>query len=419
MRSPIPILLAAAFACGGGDPTPDPASASDPTPTPTSSPAPPSPGPASTPASASLVIERLDDASECDGLLPDEVPAPVTVSSPAPVDGACGGGISDGSGHVAVSTRAGEGGSWRVFAPDGTPRETLSAWPLVAQESGWHGLRVTTVPAPDEGSVVAATAFRPDGSPARSTTVSLDPAAVLTRHARLAADPLGGSLVLLADVDRAHNHWSSVRAQRLDRAGAPRWPDPIRLASRSDPVLFLAAGVSRAGEALALWQHSAYLDLAWIDAAGATIASAELTERADDVLGTDVLSPALELVPLLDGSVAVRAEGSLRRVYPRLATASVPLPAWLASRAAWSSRFTRGNRGYALFPPAGQQTPDCAQTIEVRAPTGRLCGQLVLHPAQAGACVTGEVDQGWDGTVIQQVSNDACTWRFWPGLLGR
>ncbi len=415
MRSPIPILLVAAFACGGSDPAPDPGSAPDPTPT--SSPAPPSPGPA-TPTSASLVIERLDDAAECDGLLPDEVPAPVTVSTPAPADGACGGGISDGTGHVAVAARAGDGGSWRVFAPDGTPRGTLSAWPLVAEERGWQGLRVTAVPAPDEGSVVAATAFRPDGSPSRSTTVSLDPAAVLTRRGVLAADPRGGSLVLLADVDRAHNHWSSVRAQRLDAAGAPRWTDPVRLASRSDPVLFLAAGVSRAGEALALWQHSAYLDLAWVDAGGATVASAELGERAVDVLGTDALSPALELVPLLDGSVAVRADGSLRRLYPRLATSSAPLPAWLGARADWSFRFARGNRGYALFPPAGQPSPGCAQTIELRAPSGRLCGQVVLRDPQGGACVTGVVDQGWDGTVVQQASEDACSWRFWPGLLG-
>jgi hypothetical protein len=412
VRSPIPLLVAALFACGGADPTP-------------TTPPPTTPGPTSTPPpNVSVTVQRVDADAECNGLLPDRVPSPVAISrtttpgSAAPDQTLCGGGISDGTGHVAVVAGAGDGARWQVFASDGSPRQALTAWPLFAEASGWQGLRVTPVPAPDQGSVIAQVTFQPDGSPSRSNPVSLDPALVITERSSLAADPLGGSFALLADIDAAHNHWSSLRAQRFDASGAPRWPGPIRLGSRSDPVLFLAAGVSRAGEALALWQHSAFLDLAWLDAAGATVTSAELAERAADVIGTAALSPALELVPLLDGSVAVRAEGSFRRVYPRLATASAPLPAWLAGRASWSLRFTRGNRGYALFPPAGQVAPDCGQTIELRALSGRLCGQVVLRAEQSGSCVTGAVDQGWDGTVIQQVTKDACSWRFWPGLLG-
>jgi hypothetical protein len=36
----------------------------------------------------------------------------------------------------------------------------------------------------------------------------------------------------------------------------------------------------------------------------------------------------------------------------------------------------------------------------------------------ATGCSTGAIDQGWDGTVVQQSGKDACTYRWWPGLLG-
>lgn len=44
--------------------------------------------------------------------------------------------------------------------------------------------------------------------------------------------------------------------------------------------------------------------------------------------------------------------------------------------------------------------------------------RVVLREAGTG-CTTGAVDQGWDGTVVQQSGKDACTYRYWPGLLGR
>ncbi len=350
--------------------------------------------------------------------MPASVPPPVSIARTPPSGATCAGGLSDGTGHVAVAARAGDRASWQVFAPDGTPGATFSAWPVVAEPAGFQGLAITDAPG-GVGVVAAQVALGPDGSAVTSTTVSVDPALVTTTGWTLAGDPLGGSLALLSQLDRFHNHWSVLRAQRLDAAGAPRWPDPVQFGARSDRVYFLTAGVSRPGEALALWQESAYLDVSWRDAAGAEVAAQQQAERYPDVLGTDVLDPVLELVPLLDGSLALRAQGSLRRVYPHLATRSAPLPAWLSDRATWSLRFTRGNVGYALFPPPAQASQDCAQTIELRAPSGRLCGQVILRPEQPGACTTGAVDQGWDGTVVQQASAGACRWRFWPGLLAR
>jgi hypothetical protein len=109
-------------------------------------------------------------------------------------------------------------------------------------------------------------------------------------------------------------------------------------------------------------------------------------------------------------------DGQLRRAYGHLALASSTLPAWLADRALWSFRFTRGNRGYALFPPPDGAASTCTPAIELRAPSGRLCGRVTL-PADAGSC--GGVDQGWDGSVIQQRGLGACRYRLWPALLAR
>jgi hypothetical protein len=64
----------------------------------------------------------------------------------------------------------------------------------------------------------------------------------------------------------------------------------------------------------------------------------------------------------------------------------------------------------------GTLSADCTQSIELLAPSGRLCGRIVLHEDGAG-CTTGEVDQGWDGTVVQQSGHDACRYRWWPRLL--
>ncbi len=91
-------------------------------------------------------------------------------------------------------------------------------------------------------------------------------------------------------------------------------------------------------------------------------------------------------------------------------------PAWLAARTNQTFRFTRGNRGYAFFPPAGQNSADCTQAVELLAPSGRRCVKLTFR-RDGNACVTGAIDQGWDGTVVQQASSGACGWRSWPGLL--
>jgi hypothetical protein len=105
-------------------------------------------------------------------------------------------------------------------------------------------------------------------------------------------------------------------------------------------------------------------------------------------------------------------------VYPRLATTSAALPDWLAARAASTLRATRGNAGYAALPPPGRAAADCAQRIELLSTSGRLCGRVVLREDATG-CTSGVVEQGWDGTVVQQSGKDPCTHRVWPRLLAK
>ena len=115
------VLLVLSWACGSDDngsmpdptPTPDPDPTSTPQPTPTPG---PDPTPTTEPTPDPLLMvtfERVDAASECDGLLPTTAPEPVTFTRSPPAGEVCGGGVSDGTGHIALTARraAGEAGS--------------------------------------------------------------------------------------------------------------------------------------------------------------------------------------------------------------------------------------------------------------------------------------------------------------------
>ncbi len=372
---------------------------------------------------ASVAFERYDDGGDCAGVVPDRAPQAVAIRRQASAGETCLGGVSDGTGAVAVGLRGASGEvRWRVHAPDGAPRAIfLADAPLVPEPAGWQAL-VSSGPQGAFDPAVEHVAIGPDGGVAHREKVSPDPAVAVYPRWHLSPDPAGGCLVATRSSALGGNHWSSVAASRFDATGLPAWPGASRITtdeSASEPM-FLAGGVSVRGEAVALSQDSAFLDVSWLDArTGAVLAgaSADKAERSAGVVG-DTLQPALDLVPLLDGSLAVRSDGTFRRTYAHLATTSSPLPAWLAERAAFTFRFTRGNAGYAAFPPAGQSSPDCTQRIDLVSPGGRLCGRVVLREEGSG-CTTGAVDQGWDGTVVQQSGKDPCAYRFWPRLLAR
>ncbi len=410
--APLLIFLPLALACGG----PGSAPASE---APTEG-APDGAGGGSGagPLPAEVGLERLDPSAECDGLVPASAPDAVTVRRSPPAGTACAAGISDGTGAVALAAVGGaSGASAQVYGRDGAPRGAFTAdLPLVPEPSGWHALVRTPGP-PGGDPKVEHVAIAPDGSVAHRETVSPDPALLTRLGWNLSSAPAGGSLFAIRSTSLAGNHWSRVDASRFDASGARRWTaERITTDDSALEPTFLAVGGSTGGDALVLSQDSAQLDVTWLDPDGAVVASADRAERFDAVLGSGALQHDIELAPLLDGSIALRSDGAFRRSYAPRALASGALPDWLAARSGSTFRITRGGRGYAVLPPAGAASPACTQAVELVSRGGRLCGRITFREEGSG-CTTGAIDQGWDGTVVQQSGKDACVYRWWPGLL--
>jgi hypothetical protein len=408
------ILLLLGAACGSGNgsttatnPEPEPSPTPPTTPTPTATPT-PTPEPEPTPEPSPFVtVERLDAAAECDGILPATTPDPVLARLSPESAFACFTGTSDGTGAVVLGARDGAGnGWWRAFSADGTPRSSFAAWPLYPQPVGWQG--AVTIPRTEASGIegVAVLTFTPSGGLARRVeVVNYDPWVSMARW-DLQQDPLGGS-ALFAEWNE---YWSN-----------PSWWTSVTRISASGDWLsqgghgmmdLIAGGVSNRGDALA-WSYYAGPLLHWVAPDGTTSAS---DYPSDAMLWLTPREEPRYLLPLLDGSLVLVENGAYTLRFSHLSLAREDPPAWLTSRVGWTFRFTRGNRGYAAFEPAGRSAPECTQRIEFVSLGGRLCGRITLRE-DAADCVTGSVDQGWDGTVVQQSGQDACSFRWWPGLL--
>lgn len=415
MRSTPLALALLALACGAASPAdpappPDQPAAASPEPGPTAADVPPS--------DALLSIERLDADPECDGLVPRTVPEPVLVRLDVPSGAACVGGVSDGTGAVALGVRDPAGAvGWRVHGSGGAPSGSFAAdGPVLGQPSGWHALDVSR-PAFGADPTVDLVATSPSGDVLRRERVTPDPSVAVGPRWSLAADPAGGSAVAVRSTLVAGNHWSQVLVHRFDAAGAPRWPAAPRalvVDSPRDPS-YLGVGISTAGDVLLLAQHSSFLDVAWVGADAAPAGGSVLQEDGQVTAGPG-FSHALELAPLLDGSVAVRSDGTWRRSFAPRAPASGALPGWLASRAGEGLRTAPGGAGYLLLPATGQPAPGCATRVELVSRGGRTCGRITIRETGA-ACTVRSVEPGRDGTLVAQSAVDACTFRWWPGLL--
>jgi hypothetical protein len=200
-------------------------------------------------------------------------------------------------------------------------------------------------------------------------------------------------------------------ARRYDALGATRGsPGAVG-------CFHLGAAVSSRGEALVLEDRRGDLREVWIHWLRADGSAARAASR-EGLLAEVFQGGAPELAPLLDGSIAVSDGGRWTRRSPHLSERSEAAPAWLAGQPVGTTfRNTRGNRGYALFPPPAESA-DCSQAVELRAPSGRLCGKVTLRDP-GGSCRAAAVDQGWDGTVVQASGPEPCSWRWWPRLLAR
>lgn len=373
-----------------------------------------------------LSIARVDAAAECDGLVPTSVPAPVLASRDVPDGAACLGGTADGTGHLAVGARLASGAaSWQAFAPDGAPLATFGGPRLDAlarEPEGWQGT-VAALDATGAIQRVDVLTVAPDGSERARTPVTPDPAAWTAFAWRVAEDPGGGVLVASGARTLGGNHWWSLRAVRVGPDGAIRASPAV--ADGPDGPWYLVAGVSVAGDAVAGWRQDGGEEmLQWLGAGGAPVGAALDDGSASALVAGGPLDVDLSTAPLLDGGVALRVGGAWRWTYPRLGTRA-PAPAWLAARPGTTLRRTRGDRGYALLPAAGGAASPCTTTVELRAPSGRLCGTIAVR--QGGAsCAAPPVEQGRDGTLVVGSAADGCdaatgactcsAWA-WPRLL--
>jgi hypothetical protein len=400
MRSSLALLgtaaLALSLACGGSGPAPAPGPGGPPG----------DQQPAGAPAEdRSVTVARLDPHAECDALVPARIPGPVTARVEDP-GGACTGAITDGTGHVAVGIALALPWSARqIFSPAGAPERRFTLWHVIApQADGWlvpqgeysHGPgRVSLESLGGDGAVAAAASFAP----------------VAGRSWQFGADPRGGGFLVVHPFRSSSDAPCTGEGRHFDASGAQRGE------AASVGCHVRAAAVSTAGDALAIelgmeGASAGRSILHWVRPDGSHARPPADEGDSFALLG----SSELELAPLLDGSLALRTPAGWYRRYPHLAARGEGAPAWLAARGQERFRSTRGSRGYAFFPAAGEPAADCRQAIELVAPSGRRCARLTFREDAAG-CVTGAIDQGWDGTVVQQSGKDPCTYRWWPGLL--
>jgi hypothetical protein len=367
----------------------------------------PPPAPPAPPAPDRFVdVERLDADPECDALVPPRVPAPVTVH----VEGeglSCGGGLSEGGGHVAVLVRRDfqqPKEEWQVYSRDGTRelRFVGGGGALVPQPEGWIVARSATPSAPYSVRVESLSgegAVRRSEAPAPGFEVG---------WWTLVGDPHGGALLTLSRSASETSTTCERGVWRYDAAGAPRGA-PASICT-SD------AAVSTLGEALVLEGRpvdgQGRVFLRWLRPDGSD------ARPAADAESSAIYAFGFNVAPLLDGSIAGGNYAGWFRRYPHLAAAGEEAPPWLKARDGRQPyRFTRGNRGYAFFVMPWTETTECRQVVELVAPSGRLCVRLAFREDATG-CTQRRIDQGWDGTVVQQSGKDPCTYRWWPALLG-
>jgi hypothetical protein len=354
-----------------------------------------------------VIVRRLDEAAECAGLIPSSIPAPVQPDIAPLLGDGCHGGMSDGTGHVAVAVASSRFGSrYQTFFPDGMPsQQFLGQSEIFPQSEGWQTIWKSGGGSSWDPPTVDVVTFGPDGSlRRREPAVTAD---MWSWAAGQFEDPLGGTMIVMTGSGPPYSGIPCTgHAFRFSADGAPR---PGEATFSCDPV---AAGVSNQGESLVL-DSAAGSDrwtVNWFNPDGT---AAVQGEENRDLNG--------RLVPMLDGSLVLKTglyETWTRR-FSHLAPASEPAPEWLAARPHWRYRFTRGNQGYALFSPTGQWTETCEPTIELRAPSGRLCGTIAFT-LEGISCPRGTIDQGWDGTVVQQLEGvGTCQYRWWPRLLQR
>jgi hypothetical protein len=231
-----------------------------------------------------------------------------------------------------------------------------------------------------------------------------------------APDPSGGMLLVGYNPNTAH-----VLAQRFTSGGVGR-SGPIAVAPVAG-VTAVVGGVNLAGHSLVLWTTTAggnRIMGRWFDPYGKPLTAEFALPSKDPLQGA-------ELIPLLDGSLALRAlstQGQQSWVarFPSASPYPGSVPSWLATRPTASVFIVRGGRAYALTFPNLGGAGTCTLQVALFAPSGLRCGGFDL-PADAACGTAIGSSVGRDGTVValtDEYSNAVgiiCVERWWPRLL--
>jgi len=365
-------------------------------------------------------------SSDCDGLVPGTPGAPsefrwMNRDLNPTSGGYCGRGETDGTGHVALSWQD----PWQ-------PHDSKFAFldPATGSQVGSYdkGIRLELI-----GQARGFMGANCVGSICQSNYVVLDPVGKSVYESPgqgqspglQANDPTGGMIHARYDPPNSgYGESVTVLLDAIDPSGGIRWTQPLpdKFLMQFNPML---AGVDRQGNVLALWVSEQRYGKGtwagqWFDHAGTPgpvfqafsggASPSELHERVGDGLLVSGYTPG---------------GGQWTGKFDAGATSMSPPPAWFAARPGKSLHMIHGGKGYAVL-PAPENSTSCEQQIEVISPSGQVCGSATFSIG-GGACTTGTIIVGYDGTVVQQgpreretcSANDhicTCAYRYWPGF---
>lgn len=370
---------------------------------------------------APLTVTPTSTAAECSGLWPSAGTPQVDDSYGIPLGHTCRNGTSEGTGNVAVVDSNPEGinvrYNWHSRTAGGTPIadfSSINGFPLLPQPSGFQAI-LGFIDAP---ASFATTLEVKDPTGLSLFGTGLGDYGDTERLWTIGADPNGGSVTLYRRVLPTGNHFFTLTHRRFGADGRPRG-ERVQLDTGEigDRPTWLVAGVSIESPALAIWERRSRSVARWVAADG-TFLTPEFYDEPVTPAPTQQ-----ELVPLLDGSLALQRDGVWVARFVPGTTLVTPVPAWLAARPNHKLRLIHGKTGYALLPFGGVAATPCRQTVEVRAPSGTLCADVALYQGPT-ACTTRDVDVGWEGTLVLQRANEtcrgetcSCSHRWWSGLM--
>jgi hypothetical protein len=353
---------------------------------------------------------------ECAGIAATDPGAPVVFRATVgrPERSYCLPGTSNGAGFLALHTSNSETSSERIWfvRSDGAPSHSWDGLiPQITYElDGFFAIDVTNRLS---GTGYKLLRFARDGE-LLETVESGSQGVALGAN-----DPLGGIFV---------NHSRTQQGgdvSSFDDAGRLRFQVPV-------PYLptFI---VDRLGNALTL----SFADMAnnhdligqWIDHDGKAGPKFQALNGLPDSWRIALYARVgggvfVHVSTLANGGADVTKREWVRQFDSLATTGSAP-PTWLTSRPDTKIHMARNGTAYAMLSLANMsESPDCAQRLEIVSASGKSCGTATFFVAP-GACRSGSLDVGYDGTVIQQLprekettdssGNATCTWRFWPG----